>query len=177
MLSRIRQKWSHFRLLMSYARHLGRRDHERVLAVGERVLLLRPDDALVLTGMAQAKAALGDHDDARQLWLRALEVEPDSFEILSQLGRSFAVDGDDERAYPFVKRALESAPALPQPLDQASQRLDRLGGFLLRRRGHAERQRRRHQKRQEYLRKWVDWAGEYAEWCEAVLALGRETIN
>ncbi len=177
MWRRIRQAWAYYRRMIAFARRVGEGNHAAVLAAGERVLAIRPEETAVLEVMAGAAAALGDHDTARQLWRRALELAPERFELLRKLADSFVEAGDHERAYPLVRRALAHAPRLPQPIDRTGLRLDRLAGLVGRRPDATERYRRQHTEWQTYLEGWVEWAEQYVEWCSAVFGDETETVH
>ena len=177
MLRGLRETWTYWRLMMRLARQLGKGEPAPILETGERVLVTRPRDFIVLITMARSHATLGDADSARQFYLRALEEEPDHFDVLREAGQSFFDGGDNERAYPLIKRALANAPELGKPPDPLDTRVTRVIGWLKGRRDAAAARRRQHLAHDEHVSDWLDWAAEYVEWCESVLNPGSETVN
>lgn len=177
LVARLVAGCSYYRRMIPFVRSVARGEHRSVLTAGERVLAVAPRDALVLGTMASSAGALGQVDDARQLWLRALEAEPDDFSALSGLAASFVDEGDHVRAYPLVRRALKAAPVVGERVDGLGLRLNRWLGFVLRRPGLAQRYQREHVQRQEQLAGWIEWAHEYLEWCEAVFDETPQTVH
>ena len=177
MLSRIRDSWTYWRLMMTLARRLGEGEPEPIADTTARLLAIRPDDFLVLLAAARAHTNLGRDHEARQLYLRALEVESDEFFALQEAGNSFFAAGDNERACPLMKRALANAPEPNQPLDPLDLRVTKILGWLTGRRNAVAARQRRHQADAQRLDEWLDWATRYVEWCESVLGPSEETVN
>lgn len=79
MITRFLTRLRYCRLVLRLARRVGARDSRGILATGEKILELEPEEPLTLSTMANAYAAQGEEERALALRLRALEQDPHSF--------------------------------------------------------------------------------------------------
>jgi len=95
--------------LLGILRTRGRR-HDEALALLQRALAQRPDDALILTDLGNAQQGLGDSDAAFASWRRACATAPDAPMPWFNIGRNLQLRGDTLPAVDALQRATTLAP-------------------------------------------------------------------
>jgi tetratricopeptide (TPR) repeat protein len=90
--------------------HGRRARHAAAVAVLQRALELRPDDALLLNDLATAQMATGARGDAFGNWRRACALAPTQAMPWFNLGRNLQLAGDSDAAVEALTRAAALAP-------------------------------------------------------------------
>ena len=64
---------------------LLKREYETAAKRGEEILLLEPDNVVVLTRLGSAYWSLGRKEEAREAWQKALKINPENQELINFL--------------------------------------------------------------------------------------------
>ena len=84
--------------------------HADALAVLQRALAQRPDDAQILNDLGSSQRASGEREAAFASWRRACELAPDEPMPWYNLGRNLQLEGGTEAAVEALQRACALAP-------------------------------------------------------------------
>jgi tetratricopeptide (TPR) repeat protein len=112
-LKRGRQPSSPFRGVMLRVRcllALDKEDWDTVLQTGPRLVLLRPNDAPVLSGLATACQQRAFDDVALRYWTEASELRPDDVPLQRRAGIAFGEQGRFGQALQCWHRVYQQAP-------------------------------------------------------------------
>ena len=83
---------------------------QEAIAVFDRLIAVRADDAMAYNGRAVALDMAGDHAAARAAYDRALALSPQSLNIQNNLGMSMILAGEHEEAKALLEPLLAAHP-------------------------------------------------------------------